>query len=880
MADAAVAIRRSLLPLSPRPRRQSGRRSARRQACAEARRRQPSAAGESQGTSQGKARRQSQGRSRSQSRSQSRRQAGSRSQTAAKAQAAAKPATNRGRQLRKARQAAAARSAGRRGVAAGAAEGRSDGAAADRSPAATGQPQAIPAPANTIVTAAAIDVAAVKRAIELVRNRKQTDASEVKKNISDPAAKKLVEWVILRSDDSGADFARYAAFIAANPNWPSIVTLRRKAEAAAFQEQPANATGAGLFLAVAAALRQGPLRARPRAARQGDRKDAEALVREAWRNDGFSQDVESRVLETFGEFLTHADHKARMDRRLYEKDDTEAGLRAAARLGGNEPAIAKARIAMLEQGRQQGRARRRAGRGPQRHRLQVRPHPDAAARRRTRRGGGADQDHPQAARPEPRSRRMVDRAPRAGPQAARRRRRQGRLSVVRDATPPDTRQLSRRASVHGRLDRAALPARSEHRLRAFHARSRRATTTRSRSRAAPIGLGRAAEALQQDRRRRARTTRRPRAIRPPITARSPAPRPGSASSRSIPSPPSPARERAKATSSDVVRAAELLYAVEARDLAWTMMADLGDKSTDVGVLAVLAELTAKYRDARGMLLLGKLALARGYRARPRRLPDHRRAGLHADRPAGRAGAGLFDRAAGKLVQSEDRLERQRARPDAGHARRPANTSPSKFKVTFDQKRLLSDSAYNVQMGSAELGDVIKDYRGSYIMAFAAYNAGRGRVKEWVARYGDPRDPKVDPIDWVERIPFSETRNYVQRVMENVQVYRVRFGGSSRLLIEADLRRGSRGQLSRDHDPLPCSTARRRSRWPSDGPFARAKCRRHPIGSRRRKVHGGQRHRRASRRAAFSSPPPTASSCTCAATARGWRPACRWCACRA
>ena len=99
------------------------------------------------------------------------------------------------------------------------------------------------------------------------------------------------------------------------------------------------------------------------------------------------------------------------------------------------------------------------------------------------------------------------------------------------------------------------------------------------------------------------------------------------------------------------------------------------------------------------------------------------------------------------------------------------------------------------MGAAELGDVIKDYRGSYIMAFAAYNAGRGRVKEWVGRFGDPRDPKVDPIDWVERIPFSETRNYVQRVMENVQVYRVRFGGSSRLLIEADLRRGASGELS-------------------------------------------------------------------------------------
>jgi soluble lytic murein transglycosylase len=95
----------------------------------------------------------------------------------------------------------------------------------------------------------------------------------------------------------------------------------------------------------------------------------------------------------------------------------------------------------------------------------------------------------------------------------------------------------------------------------------------------------------------------------------------------------------------------------------------------------------------------------------------------------------------------------------------------------------------MQIGTAELGDNIASYNGSFILAFAGYNAGRGRVKEWIERYGDPRDPKVDPIDWVERIPFSETRNYVQRIIENIQVYRARFGNGSRLMIEADLRRG-------------------------------------------------------------------------------------------
>ena len=63
------------------------------------------------------------------------------------------------------------------------------------------------------------------------------------------------------------------------------------------------------------------------------------------------------------------------------------------------------------------------------------------------------------------------------------------------------------------------------------------------------------------------------------------------------------------------------------------------------------------------------------------------------------------------------------------------------------------------------------------MTFAGYNAGRGRVRQWMAQHGDPRDPNVDEVDWVERIPLSETRNYVQRVMENLQMYGVRFGAS-------------------------------------------------------------------------------------------------------
>jgi len=90
---------------------------------------------------------------------------------------------------------------------------------------------------------------------------------------------------------------------------------------------------------------------------------------------------------------------------------------------------------------------------------------------------------------------------------------------------------------------------------------------------------------------------------------------------------------------------------------------------------------------------------------------------------------------------------------------------------------------------AHLADLMDEQGQSLILTFAAYNAGGKRVKEWIAAYGDPRKPDVDPIDWVERIPFTETRNYVQRVVENLGIYRARLsaGDKSPPIVDKDLR---------------------------------------------------------------------------------------------
>lgn len=106
----------------------------------------------------------------------------------------------------------------------------------------------------------------------------------------------------------------------------------------------------------------------------------------------------------------------------------------------------------------------------------------------------------------------------------------------------------------------------------------------------------------------------------------------------------------------------------------------------------------------------------------------------------------------------------------------AKAVAKRHNIAYSADKLTADAGYNATLGAHYLGEQIDAFGGSYVMTFIAYNAGPKRVPEWIARYGDPRGQSVDAIvDWIERIPFPETRNYVQRVMENYEVYKARLG---------------------------------------------------------------------------------------------------------
>jgi soluble lytic murein transglycosylase len=119
----------------------------------------------------------------------------------------------------------------------------------------------------------------------------------------------------------------------------------------------------------------------------------------------------------------------------------------------------------------------------------------------------------------------------------------------------------------------------------------------------------------------------------------------------------------------------------------------------------------------------------------------------------------------------------------------AKTVARALRLQFSKRRLTTDRSYNVTIGRAYLNGLLGDFSGSYVLAICAYNAGPARVRQWIRDYGDPRSDKVDVIDWIESIPISETRNYVQRVLENLQLYRLRMGDHGLAFsLVSDLRR--------------------------------------------------------------------------------------------
>ncbi|WP_439575329.1 lytic transglycosylase domain-containing protein [Phreatobacter sp.] len=622
------------------------------------------------------------------------------------------------------------------------------------------------------------DVAALGRILAAARGNRIDQATAGLAEVRDPVAKVLGEWAILMAND-GVSFERAAAFLRQHPAFPASRRIRLRAEGMLLENNVAGSQVRQFFARSQPQSAKGSIALALALKEAGDGQRSARMAREIWREQDLSADNERRLLAGFGSVITRADHKARMDRMLHDNQEATA-LRAAQRLGGGQVALARAVLAVG--------ARRPNGPGL----LAAVPsslHRDPAyllARAQVLRRGDKPKEAAAILMAAPRDPALLGKPEEWWTE---------RRIVARQLLEAgDTRAAYQLVATHpvrsgtARIDaefhagwlalrRLNDPALA---LRHFQAVRQASSTPMSQSRAL-YWIGRAQEAAgQQGAARQAFEA----------AARHSSHYYGQLARARLGMQDQPVRrpQASAAAASPAVRVLDILYRLNEPVLARTVLADLGLRATDHGLLQAAGERAVRAGDARGATVLGRLANNRGLpfdlHAFPTiGIPAYRHVGPEVDRAVVFAIArqeSTFDPRAVSHAGARGLLQLM-----PGTARATART----YGLSYDQGRLTSDPAYNAQLGAAHLGELVAEFNGSYVLTFVAYNAGRARAREWIQRFGDPRDPSVDPVDWVEMIPFSETRNYVQRVMENVQVYRARLGGGSALRIEADLRRG-------------------------------------------------------------------------------------------
>ena len=251
--------------------------------------------------------------------------------------------------------------------------------------------------------------------------------------------------------------------------------------------------------------------------------------------------------------------------------------------------------------------------------------------------------------------------------------------------------------------------------------------------------------------------------------------------------PSPtAAERESLAAREPVRAIRRLEEVGYDWRAGIIYRALARELKTPGELAILTAMAEQQGDNQLSLQIGKIAYARGIDCAALAFPTGA-----IPRDANISGSGMA--LAYAVARQESAFNK--AAVSAANARGLLQLLPTTAKrvaarhgMSYSKARLTEDAAYNATLGAHYLGEQISDFDGSYILTFIAYNAGPNRVADWIQRFGDPRGKPIDQVvDWIERIPFTETRNYVQRVMENYEVYKARLG--QRVDIVHDLRFG-------------------------------------------------------------------------------------------
>lgn len=625
--------------------------------------------------------------------------------------------------------------------------------------------------------------AAFKVAIRLFDKGDPNAALAASYALPDPVDAKIIKWLIAVYKFKGVPSSNIDAISEELADWPGQRLLRIRFEQALQLERPSAEAIIDAFGDKKPVSDDGTLLL-ARAYVEADRKaEAAALIRPRWREERLDDNFEATLRKEFAELLTKSDHKTRMDRMLYAEQRSKA-LRAAAALDENQKALAKAVIAVIKRDGKAGEALDALPAV-----LQDDPVVVYSRIQHLRRSEEFDA-----------AAKLMLSAPRdpaklVDPDAWWVERRVLAREVL-DAKDPRTayrivaghsaKKSTHRAEAEFHAGWIALEFLDDPDAAAPHFKVIQTISTRPLSQSrAEYWLGRAAKAAgdQAEAERQFRL-----AGEYPTTfyGQLALAELGAKTLPLVAHPLADKEERERFADLELVQVIHRLGEIKRDDRKTIFLRHLAQSLEDPTHLALVTAMAEKEDDHNLSLQLGKLAAYRGLAVDTLAFPtkaiptsmktgDVDRAVVYAiARQESAFHTGAVSRAGARgLLQLMPRTARQMAK---------------QVGVSYSKAKLTSDPAYNARLGAKFLDQLLDRYNGSYVMTFAAYNAGPSRVTNWVERNGDPRDPEVDVVNWIELIPFTETRNYVQRIMENVQVYRARLGAPA-LTIKADLKRG-------------------------------------------------------------------------------------------
>lgn len=628
------------------------------------------------------------------------------------------------------------------------------------------------------------------RAVDLAGRGHFSDARDMAERSGDPVALKLVEWLYLKNTGSKANYKRLIAFVEKNPDWPQAQAFAREAERALLKGGHGAQESLAYFAERQPETAAGMLAMARAKLAIGDREGAKTWAARGWRLTEADAATENNVLSEFGSLLTSSDHKARLWTKVMAHE-TNAALRVSKKLSADHQQAAK--VAQLL-------TRNHAGAKQALSRLSsaMRAEPAmlyAAAnfhRKADRINEAAavllklPQDNAKVYNADEiwTERRLVARGLlarkhkkhwplahkiaaghgfKSGPNAAEGEFLAGWIALryLDDPTTALTHFQKLDGIITTRTDKAraqywlgrtyAVMGQRELSLAAFSQAAKLPTVYYGQLAKDALGMG-----------------------KQPIRVSEVTP---------------PAAVRSQVAGDDLIRAYRLLARAGRQGEMGLFLWPIAKRFKTEEQMSAAASIVW---DDGGPSMAVRLAKAAGsygididYWGYPvRAMPDWKPMGPKVEKA---------------LVYGLTRQESEFNSQAGSHAGAKglmqlmpgtAKLISRQYKIKYNPKLLTADPSYNARLGAAHLGDLVEEFKGSYILSLVAYNAGPRRSLEWMQRFGDPRAKGIDPIDWVEAIPFTETRFYVQKVLQNTHVYRSRLEPSSMRGMTADLLRGS------------------------------------------------------------------------------------------